>query len=729
MLRAARLARPVALLLALALFAACNQDQSSGVAEVTVEATPRQIDGQGRPSLLSVETRDAKGQPGTGVVTLTASAGTFSDGTTQTTLTLADGLAGIGYLCNANTDRNCAGQIRIDASWGRLNYALILNVANNQNSDGGMPDGGNFNIGYLSLTASKSPIFFNVGDYSNITAQLSSDAGVTLSGQTIGFSANIGGFTLTDGGIGSTVSAITGSDGKAVAQFRDNGTAGTATVVATHVPSSSIASLSLPIVNIQAITWVSTKCNGVDCTIMGIRGSGFNEQATVTFKVVDSSNNPAPGVRVAFSLTNPPSGMTVTPFGITDAAGLVSANLSVGPVIGALTVKATVIAGQIETQSPNIGVRGAKASNQGFVLDCNPHNLGAFATETPPLELTATCKVTLVDRFNNPVGTGTSVNFLSEAGTIPSTVNTVAYTPGAPNPDEGTATLPFSTRGSYLLIDNTDPLPADPTQWPYPRVAEPWLSYGGLIRNPRDGVVTLIAYTRGEEYFDDNNNNGVWDPGERFIDQGEPFVDKNDNGVWDPGEDYFDANGNHQYDGPNGVYDSNTTIWTEFRIVYSGRPINDSNHIWLERYPLGSLPRFNFSGGCGSGVPKGATVWVDAHFADINLNRPQTANVSYAATHTATKGSVSTLPSLIDGYGISMERILVNASTEVACTPTTPICKWKVLFYDWDYGRVNPVQVQGAAPSDTTPCQPDTLTMSATVLNVIYSPQAVGAIE
>jgi len=202
MLKAARLARPVALLLALALFAACNSDQQSNVAEVTVEATPRQIDGQGRPSLLSVETRDAKGQPGTGVVTLTASAGTFSDGTTQTTLTLANGLAGIGYTCNANTDRNCAGQIRIDASWGQLKYSLILNVANNQNPDGGTsPDAGDINIGYLALTASKSPIFYNVGDFSNITAQLSADAG-TITGQTIGFSANLGGFTLPDGALG-----------------------------------------------------------------------------------------------------------------------------------------------------------------------------------------------------------------------------------------------------------------------------------------------------------------------------------------------------------------------------------------------------------------------------------------------------------------------------------------------------------------------------------------------
>jgi hypothetical protein len=522
------------------------------------------------------------------------------------------------------------------------------------------------------------------------------------------------------------VSATTGGDGKATAQFRETGTAGTATIVATHAPSNSIASMNLPIVNIQAITWVSTKCNGVDCTIMGIRGSGFNEQATVTFKVVDSSNNAAPGVPVTFSLTNPPTGMTVTPSGFTDSNGLVSANLSVGPVIGALTVKATVIAGQIETQSPNIGVRGAKPSNQGFVLDCDRHNLATYATPTPPLELTTNCKVTLVDRFNNPVGTGTSVDFLSEAGTIPSTVSTVAYTPGQPNPAEGTATIIFSTRGQYQLIADTDPLAANPSQWPNPRLAEPSISSGGLIRNPRDGLVTLIAFTRGEEYFDDNNQNGVWDPGERFIDQGEPFVDANDNGVWDPGETYFDANHNGMYDGPNGVYDSNTTIWTEFRILYTGRPVPDTSHVELIPASFGSCAG-------GTGVPVGATVWLDAHFADLNLNRPQSDNVTYSAGLSASPrgASASILTPMLDGYGFGMDRLLVSAlagpTFEQACTPTTAICKWKVLFYDWGRGQVNPVQLQGATASGT--CVDTTLTVSATVLGVITSIQAPGAFE
>src|SRR5215831_7002371 len=649
MLKAARLARP-ALLLALALFAACNQDQSSGVANFTVTATPRQIDGQGRVSLLSVETRDAKGQPGTGVVTLTASAGTFSDGTTQTTLTLANGIAGIGYMCNAIVDRNCATQIRIDASWGQLNYSLILTVANNQNSDGGTPDAGDLNIGYLTLSASKSPIFYNVGDFSNITAQLSSDAGVTT-GQTIGFSANLGGFTLPDGGIGTTVSSTTGADGKAVAQFRDNGAPGMASIVATHVPSSSIASLNLPIVSVQAVSWVSTRCGGANCTIMGLRGSGFNEQATVTFKVVDSSNLPAPGVQVSFSLTAAPAGVTVTPTGTTDANGLASTNISVGTAIGVFTVVATVIPNQVQINSPPIGLRGAKASNQGMVVDCRPHNIAAYVNAQPPADLPSVCKVTLVDRFGNPVGTGAAVNFKSEAGVIPPTVSTVPFNPSAPDPLEGTAQFTFRSGGPFDgFLQDVAPLPALPNQYPFPRYAEPSWIDGSLVRNPRDGLVSILAYTQGEEWFDDRNGNGVWDPGERFIDQGEPLLDSNDNGVWDQGEFFVDLNGNGVWDPPNGIHDSNTTIWTETRILYTGRPLGRSS--FLNPSP--------FAPACPGGITRGSSVYVDAFFGDLNLNAPQSDSTSFQIGTPLSAGSV-TLPftGLLDGYGFEMSRILV----------------------------------------------------------------------
>jgi hypothetical protein len=45
----------------------------------------------------------------------------------------------------------------------------------------------------------------------------------------------------------------------------------------------------------------------------------------------------------------------------------------------------------------------------------------------------------------------------------------------------------------------------------------------------------------GEESLVDLNGNGVYDPGEPFIDMGEPCVDVNENGQWDPGEPFFDT--------------------------------------------------------------------------------------------------------------------------------------------------------------------------------------------
>ena len=91
-------------------------------------------------------------------------------------------------------------------------------------------------------------------------------------------------------------------------------------------------------------------------------------------------------------------------------------------------------------------------------------------------------------------------------------------------------------------------------------------------RNPRDGLVTLIAFARGAEGFDDSNQNGVWDLGEPFDDLPEPFVDADDNNQWTPGEWYQDVNGNGSWDAGNGRYDAETVIWKESYMIWSGQP-------------------------------------------------------------------------------------------------------------------------------------------------------------
>src|SRR5262249_46723301 len=56
-------------------------------------------------------------------------------------------------------------------------------------------------------------------------------------------------------------------------------------------------------------------------------------------------------------------------------------------------------------------------------------------------------------------------------------------------------------------------------------------------------------------------------------------VDENDNNQYDVGEPFIDVNQNQMYDGPNGKWDSDTVIWAETRILYTG-PISSHTSGW-----------------------------------------------------------------------------------------------------------------------------------------------------
>ncbi len=722
-----------ALAVALGIVAACGGGDKPPPPEpeLLISANPRQINASGQASQLEISGTNADGTAGTGDVTLKAVAGALGNSTAQETVTLANGKATTSFTCDKSADPKCAGNVRIEGTWGTAVASTTLTVGSGSSTDGGTGDGGvpptdgGSGTGdggtLLSVVSSKSSVFTSVGDFAEITATLTGPSGAKA-GESITFDTTLGGLELTANDTPATsLQAPTGTDGKTVVRLVETGTPGTATVRARHTASGAQASVAVKITNIQQITSQSITCGGSPCTIMGVKGSGFNEQAQVSFKVVDSASQPVPGVTVTFSIPNPPSGTTVSPNATTNAQGIATAIVSSGLTIGSIVVHAVAIPGRVEVDSPNIGIRGAKVSNKAFSLACSPINIGAYISPNPPAPYNVTCNVKVVDRYNNPVGTGTTVNFKVEAGNITNSVQTKAYLSTGSNTDEGTGSVVFNTAGS-LPVD-VDPLAADPNQFPVVRAQEPRGPVGQLTRNPRDGLVTIIAYTRGEEWFADNNSNGVRDPGEQFIDQGEPFVDSNDNGVWDPGETYIDeAPADGQWNGPNGKWDNDTTIWTETRILYTGRPYNDPTHSFI-------APT-DFSAACPNGVPKGGSTTVSMFFGDEFFNRPQAASTSFSASHTATKGTVKVLSTgLQDGYGFGYVRDMFNTADGKACQPSSTICTWKVYFTSWDYGYVSDAQIAGVVPTDTTACQNDTVTLTTTVLNVGLSVTTTGAIQ
>lgn len=322
--------------------------------------------------------------------------------------------------------------------------------------------------------------------------------------------------------------------------------------------------------------------------ILGTAGSGFNENAAVCFQVNDTVGNPFPaGVPVEFDIPNSAGEVQVEPTQVqTDGTGHACTTLIAGHVATTVSVRATVQFGScpgqeaIEVQSVSTGIPiiGVKPSAGGFALDCSLANVGSFIRTdgiNALVDQEFPCFTQLKDRFRNPVGLSTAISYRAEAGVIGGTVNTVPLEtdgdPTAAQADVGKASVYYGTFGV---------LPKDVTAFREGQFqgtpAEPKRIVNGKEFSPRDGLVTIIAYVSGEEEFTDRNGNGEYDLGEPFVDLAEPFVDMDDDNLRDDDEQFIDINlpGHIQqeHDGPNGQWDANTIIWTETRIVASGRP-------------------------------------------------------------------------------------------------------------------------------------------------------------
>jgi hypothetical protein len=735
-------------------FAACGP---AGDPVLTLRVNPISLAADGTTAEVTVEATLGDGRPGTGDVAVTARVGSLGGGGTGIELSLVDGKAATTYACDLAVEPGCSGPVRLAANWKeRLAATNVVLPGSAPVSDGGVDGGAGGDAGTdtgtdagvaggrkVALAASKATILLEVGDYAQLTATVTNLQNAPLDGQEVTFTTTAGELIPVSGGAGGqSITANTNAQGQASVRLQETApTPATATVTATDTTSQATVSTQVAFLAVQQVTYVSTLCNGAACNIMGIKTSGFNEQAQVTFRVLDANSKPAVGIPVSFEIATPPGGVydpTTNPGGmnwlrttLTNAKGEATTNVTSGIEIGVFAVKAIVLPGRVEVTGPSIGVRGAKASNNGFSFQCLPVNQPAYVSASPPRLLTVNCTVGLSDRYNNPVGSGTSVSFKTEAGSMPAAVATKAFSTSS-TAGEGTATVSFSTGSGAWPAWDVMPFAADPGQQPFPRGEEPRILAGTLVRNPRDGLVTLLAYVRGEEHFYDNNKNGVRDANERFIDQGEAFVDANDNNVWDTDELWIDdAPANGVYDGPNGVWDADKTIWTVTHLLYTDRASPATSVLepdpWAE--PCACVPAADGGTTCTGGLPRGSTINVHAWMSDLHLNQTQ-AGTTYGASHTATKGTVSWKSgNMLDGYGFEIERRRLDAATDAECTSASSACVWKTLFYGWGRGYAGYAEVKGAALTDKTACQPDELRVTSTLSSVATTATAAGAME
>ncbi len=415
--------------------------------------------------------------------------------------------------------------------------------------------------------------------------------------------------------------------------------------------------MSLRLVVTALVTLICVACSGAPATIEYVEHTPERPRVgdiiTVKFKLTDYRGTPQAGTLVTFDIEGgKPNGLTLGPAMAMSLKGSGEASTQiVGTTPGqAIVVTANAGGGKVAKSAP-ITISGTGVPNHTqMTFQCGPlagvasggiHAIGAYDTSRHLIAgVKLNCSAHLGDRNGDGVA-GASVSFYTEAGTINPTESTVTdvagnatvlYKTSLPLPVE---TEPYAMgfqwnpetsctdsnklrcNGEYLVplwmepfTWTTNPLSTlltmnptyDPNNLREPRRFDPVRRRADQptqkpVNNPRDNLVTMIAWTTGEEGFIDKNNNGSFDTDEVPVDITEPFVDANDNGTYDPDERYVDTDKNGQWDGKNERWDANTIIWRQERILWTGIPFQA---IILNEPDDYSMPEPTARGGQGS---------------------------------------------------------------------------------------------------------------------------------
>jgi hypothetical protein len=189
---------------------------------------------------------------------------------------------------------------------------------------------------------------------------------------------------------------------------------------------------------------------------------------------------------------------------------------------------------------------------------CDSYNLGVLADTSTSIEIPCTASAT--DAQDQPVP-GAKILYKAEAGTVAfdEANNELAYYPSLPG-SVHSAPQDVAPGDLDTLVGNGG-MSAEPS----------WMSDDGLVHNPRDGLVTLIAYVQA-------------DPAAVAAAPGmfayQPFVDANDNQVYDATptspevpEDFFDEYGDKKYHGENPQDtsgDQPAYLWAQVKVLWTG---------------------------------------------------------------------------------------------------------------------------------------------------------------
>lgn len=323
-----------------------------------------------------------------------------------------------------------------------------------------------------------------------------------------------------------TSSASTQPDGTAVATFVDNGCApaadATVVVTASISTDSKSASMTVKSPTTGSLRFVSVNPSDKSITLRGQGGNGRQENATITFKLVDVAGQGVGDADVCFDVSTYIGGLNLDGFSPsalpakqgstalcgtdalsqvryvkrTNADGTVSVQVNSGTVPTPVRVRARALypAGSLtalETFSDTLSISTGLPLQRSFSLSVDKANIdgGNFDGEI------ATLTVRLADQFSNPVPDGTVVNFIASGAAVCTADN------GACKTTNGAC--------SCNLVSQA--------------------------RRPADRRVVVMAYAVGLEDYDDRNADNVYTLGTDGFDLarqdlGDAYVDANKDG-------------------------------------------------------------------------------------------------------------------------------------------------------------------------------------------------------
>jgi len=441
---------------------------------------------------------------------------------------------------------------------------------------------------------------------------------------------------------------------------------------------------------------VNAGCAGDTEVILDVDRSSISaggiDFATITAKAILSGDAVGAGVEVSFETTagsfDGASSLTSTTAS-TDGGGKASVKLYSGPSEGSATVTATFYdetSGQSATSSVTIqftAATGAKSPVDGtFRLTCDAVNIGALREPVPDIEVT--CDLSALTRAGVTIpASALKPTFLTEAGSLTPKID--VYT--------GEQVFIYSPKGGAAAPRDLAP----DTSLNEPSRTD----NNGKVRNPRDGLATLVAVVDGEEAFTDTNGNGAYDQGEPFVDAAEPFVDEDDDDEWDPEEKYLDTDNNGRWDRANGKWDGQVKIMAIYKILWTGKLDNSTSTSRIDRL--------------SSTIADGGKLELKAYVLDANMNPiagfPD--NQDYLEWALTSSGDASsndaTTAALDNSLGFSFDKAALTERK-----------RWKILANSFT-PRAFAYTVEDGYPGDTD--APTTFSVSATV----YSTPGPGA--